>query len=689
LPPFEAGAACCSWGDSSTTKGGFEQNLSQINAFGDGVVWKLSIVWLSLVCASDWVAAQSNQADRGGTPSHSLAHRGFIPDWPQHAVFYQIFPERFRNGDHSNDPDHASLEFPDVVPNTWKISPWGGDWYERAPWEVAMGVRFYDDGVFHRRYGGDLQGILEKLDYLRDLGVTCIYFNPVFYARSLHKYDGSSFHHIDPHFGPSPAADFQQMSRETSDPATWGWTGADRLFLKLIEEAHNRSLRVIVDGVFNHTGRDFFAFDDIRRRQKDSAYTDWYTVEAWDDPQTPASEFRYRCWWGIDTLPEFADSSDKSDLHPGPKKYLYDITRRWMDPNGDGSPADGIDGWRLDVANEVPDKFWQDWNIYVRKLNPDAYTVAEIWDDAAAYLDRCHFSASMNYHGFAFLVKGFLIDNTLSSYEFVKEMTERRNRLGSPRHFAMQNLVDSHDTDRVASMIVNASRFSPSPPQSEPQRTYRQPNRFDFDVGEHVSPRHDATYLVRKPSEDERMVQRIVALFQMTSPGAPMIYYGTEAGMWGGDDPDDRMPMVWQDIEFSPQRSDPRPGAVRPPDGVAFDSQLHDYYQALLRLRGGHPALRTGDIQYISLPDCPQAIAYLRVLGEERYLIIINRNGSPLKGSCELPLASTTRAPIQSLKAQLLLTSWPNPSNISLSFKAGNVDFVLPGICAAIWKLSP
>jgi cyclomaltodextrinase len=165
-----------------------------------------------------------------------------VPAWAVDAVFYQIFPERFRNGDPSNDPTHASLEFPDVIPKSWKVSPWTGDWYARADWERESGDDFYDNGVFNRRYGGDLQGVLDKLEYLENLGVNAIYFNPVFYGRSLHKYDGSSMHHVDPHFGPDPSGDFALMAEESSDPASWHWTAADKLFLKLLAEAHARGI---------------------------------------------------------------------------------------------------------------------------------------------------------------------------------------------------------------------------------------------------------------------------------------------------------------------------------------------------------------------------------------------------------------------------------------------------------------
>ena len=172
-------------------------------------------------------------------------------------------------------------------------------------------------------------------------------------------------------------------------------------------------------------GTRFFAFADLREKQAASPYKDWYIVQYFDDPATPHNDFRYKSWWGFETLPEFADTPAQDDLQPGPKQYIFDITRRWMDPNGDGDPSDGVDGWRLDVANEVPIGFWSDWNKLVRELNPQAYTVGEFWDNARQHLVEGHFSATMNYHGFAYLVKGFLIDGTLTPHDFGQELVAR------------------------------------------------------------------------------------------------------------------------------------------------------------------------------------------------------------------------------------------------------------------------
>lgn len=536
----------------------------------------------------------------------------YVPDWIADAIFYQIFPERFRNGDPANDPTRESLESSDVT-TAWQITPWTSDWYARSNWEQSDTDNFYDSGVFNRRYGGDLQGVLDQLDYLEELGINAVYFNPVFYGRSLHKYDGASMHHIDPYFGPDPAGDLKLMAAETSDPKTWQWTAADKLFLKLVEELHKRSMRVIIDGVFNHTGRDFFAFADLHENQENSPYKDWYIVQHFDNPDTPNNEFRYKSWWGFETLPEFADDATQQDLHPGPKQYVFDITRRWMDPNGDGDPADGIDGWRLDVANEVPPGFWKDWNTLVRELNPQAYTVGEFWGDARQHLIDGRFSGTMNYHGFAYLVKGFLIDGKLTAHDFGQKLQQRRKEYPRAMQFALQNLVDSHDTDRVASMIVNASAGN-----------YRQAERFDYDVSEVVSPRAYADYKINAPTAAQRDLQRLIAFTQMTYLGAPMVYYGTEAGMWGGDDPCDRKPMVWPDLTYDDEATDPF-GRPREAEPVEFNQELFDDYRRVIHLRRDLPVLRRGSVEMIAHDDEAQFIAFRRTLQDESVLVAINR----------------------------------------------------------------
>ncbi len=618
-----------------------------------------------------------------------------VPSWAAEAIIYQIFPERFRNGDPTNDPTRESLEYTREIPSSWAITDWTGDWYARDDWEYEISDEFYES-IYDRRYGGDLQGVIDGLPYLDSLGINVIYFNPVFWARSLHKYDGNTFHHIDPYFGPDPDGDFALMNTETADPATWGWTAADRLFLDLIEDAHDRGIRVIIDGVWNHTGLDFFAFADIRENQEASPYADWYIIRSFDDPETPEDEFDYEGWWGVKTLPLFADAADGKDLHPGPKAYVFASTARWMDPNGDGDPSDGIDGWRLDVANEVPMPFWTEWNAHVRSLNPDAYTVTEVWDDAGAFLRDGGFSATMNYYAFAFPVKGYLVDGSIAAKTFVKLNEERSAVHDMARQYAMMNMVDSHDTDRLASMIVDAD--------SEP---YLRPERFDFDESAAgTSPMHTADYPVRKPNQRERHIQRLVALMQMTWTGAPTIYYGTEAGMWGADDPDDRMPMTWPGMVFIPQTHDPK-GRNRAVDEVGFDADVFDFYREAIWLRRNTAALNRGKL--IVLHTEGQFLAFERTLDGERIVIMINRSEDPVQlqlqanrlpadqsQARQLPADQSQANPSDGAAADLgppsrwhtlLTTRELDAANVITDAGGGAVTVRLPGITGVVYHL--
>ena len=526
-----------------------------------------------------------------------------VPAWAKDAVWYQIFPERFRNDDPSNDPTPAELEMPPL--REWHVSPWTSDWYKLQPWELAHSPKFYDN-VFDRRYGGDLQGVIDELDYLKALGVTAIYFNPLFEAFSLHKYDASTYHHIDNNFGPDAKGDLALMKGESDDPATWHWTAADKLFLKLIKEAHARGLKIIIDGVFNHSGTRFFAFEDVVKNQKKSRYADWYDVTSWADSSVPGSKFTYKGWWGVQSLPEF-----KEGPHSFVKPvwdYFFNITRRWMDPNGDGDPSDGIDGWRLDVPNEVSHVFWKGWRKLVKSINPNAYIVGEIWDDASPWLQGDEFDAVMNYR-FAKACVRFFIDTKSLHYspgQFDAELAAIRKSYPPEVNYVMQNLLDSHDTDRLLSMVVN------------PDRKYNDANRLQ----------NNPNYDISEPGAKAKRVMKLMVLFQMTYVGAPMVYYGDEAGMWGAGDPDDRKPMIWPDLKYDDEASDPIPGRTRPDDVVKFDSSLFQYYQKVIAIRKQNDALREGTFRTISTFDNKNVYAFERESGDNSVLVVLNNSNT-------------------------------------------------------------
>ncbi|MFM8719378.1 MAG: alpha-amylase family glycosyl hydrolase, partial [Chthoniobacterales bacterium] len=307
--------------------------------------------------------------------------------------------------------------------------------------------------------------------------------------------------------------------------------------------------------------------------------------------------------------------ADGSDLHPGPKKYIFDSTKRWMDPNGDGDPSDGIDGWRLDVSEEVPDKFWRDWNAYVFQLNPQALTVAEVWNNASEYLKRTGFSATMNYFAFSVPVKAYLIDNSIKPSAFGQMLDERRDQLPLPTRLAMWNLTDSHDTPRLAQMVVNRNKTG----------QYINAEKYDYDEATTVSARDNDKYELREPNAEERAIQRLITLFQVTYVGAPMFYYGVEAGIWGGDDPDCRKPMPWPDLSMEAEKTDPR-GRTRPEDDTNFDKELHAFYREAVRLHEANPAFKSPDFAVLAADDEKNVFVFSRGTGADARVVALNRS---------------------------------------------------------------
>lgn len=536
------------------------------------------------------------------------------PQWAKEAVWYQIFPERFYNGDKSNDPKPEDMEgaWPYFTPEGWQIHPWTSDWYKLQPWEKKTGFDFYRNAGL-RRYGGDIRGIIDKLDYLKELGITAIYLNPVFESPSLHKYDASMYHHIDNNFGPDPEGDKAIWEKENpEDPSTWQWTSADKLFLELIKEAHKRGIKIIIDGVFNHTGTNFWAFRDIVKNQQNSRYKDWYTIKKWDDPNTPENEFDYEGWYGVKDLPEIRE--DENGIVDGPAEHIRLIVKRWMDPNGDGNPEDGIDGWRLDVAEMVNHKFWMKFRTWVREINPEAYLVGEVWwkdwnnyemFNAAPWL-QTQFDAVMNYR-FTRAIKDLVFSEKYFTgvRGFIDTIKTMMNQYGV-NYYVMMNLMGSHDTERLASLIVNPD------------------NMYDHSGNPGQNPDFD----VRKPNEIERKKQKLAVALQFTLPGAPQIYYGDEAGMWGGDDPDCRKPMVWEEFNYEVEKSHPL-GKDRPADSVFFDKQLFDWYKKMAAIRNGNKSLSLGNLTFMERFAGKNILAYKRNLDGEEIIVIANIKDEP------------------------------------------------------------
>ncbi len=536
-----------------------------------------------------------------------------VPAWAKDAVWYQIFPERFCNGDPKNDPtvDDIRGAWPHAEPAEWHVSSWTGDWYKLQTWERSDGKGFYYHAQ-QRRYGGDLQGVIQKLDYLRKLGINAIYFNPLFESPSLHKYDATMFHHIDNNFGPDPIGDRKIWEKENlADPTTWRWTSADKLFLTLIREAHKRNMKVIIDGVFNHVGVTFWAFKDVEKNGEKSNYKNWFTIKKFDDPNTPENEFDYAGWAGVRELPELRE--DENGLVAGPRAYISDVVKRWMDPNGDGNPSDGIDGWRLDVAEMVAIPFWRDFRTWVRAINPEAYIVGEVWWEdwakekmfnASKWLQGDVFDAVMNYRVAREAGYFFKSDkNKIAAAEFMRRLDSLRGEYPADENYVLMNLLDSHDTDRLSSQIVNPD------------------TKFD----KNVSVNDNKDYDVRKANANEIKTQKLMVLFQMTYVGAPTVYYGDEAGMWGADDPDERKPMLWADMKFEAEASHPFE-MKRPVDANVFNSDLFSYYSHLIHMRRSSPALMHGTFTVLSADNARDVCSYVRSFEHDDALVILNNS---------------------------------------------------------------
>ena len=296
----------------------------------------------------------------------------------------------------------------------------------------------------------------------------------------------------------------------------------------------------------------------------------------------------------------------------GPRQYVFDATRRWLDPNGDGDPSDGIDGWRLDVANEVATPFWVEWYALVKSINSSAITVSELWDDASEWIhgDQKRMDNTMNYMLSRAIVDFFIDMKTgYTGFEFADRLEEIHSLYGTETELVLWSLIDSHDTDRLASMIVNPER--------------------DFDRDN--SPRFNPNYLVRKPNEFERQIQKQIVVFQMTYIGSPLIYYGDEAGMWGADDPDDRKPMVWPEMTYDDEKSHPLKRHHRPDDTVAFDQSLFDFYKQMIHLHHNHQILQTGAANILNTLTSKHVCAFARTSESAQAIVIFNRDAKAIK----------------------------------------------------------
>lgn len=406
--------------------------------------------------------------------------------WLQESVVYQIFPDRFCNGDSSI--------------NVEGTMPWG-------------------KGKIHKRsmYGGDLRGIIDKLPYLKDLGINLIYLTPIFKSTTNHKYNTKDYFDIDPQFGTLSEAK------------------------ELVEKAHSNGIKIVFDAVFNHSGSDFFAFEDVIKNQQESKYKDWYFIDLW--PVSKSKNKYYTFANGCDNMPKLNTNNEEV------KEYLLKVGEYWI-------KEIGIDGWRLDVCDEVGHEFWRAFRKVVKKANKNSIIIGEIMHEANSFLKGEQLDGIMNYP-FKNAIIDFFGKNIITAREFLDIMAENRVLYMDSITKQMWNLVGSHDTKRI----------------------------YD---------------------ECEGNIDRIklAIAYQFLYLGVPYIYYGDEVGLDGGDDPENRKCMIW--------------------DEEKQNKELLKFYKTMIKVRTSNKALVHGDFEEVYCEG--DLLAFKRVLNDERIMIIFNNS---------------------------------------------------------------
>lgn len=507
------------------------------------------------------------------------------PSWAKNAVIYQIFPDRFRNGQRSNDPKTGDTRYDDpVIALDWGTLPEGycrnyADANTNCPWR-------FDDSPPESSltkeqprgrdyYGGDLQGVIQRLSYLKSMGVTAIYFNPIFWARSNHRYDTYDYKQIDPALG--TLQDFRNLTRA----------------------AEAMGMKIIVDSVFNHMSSDSPNFDRYGHSEAIGAcesatsyYRDWFRFRAPAGnepapcaPSTPdGTDTYYNGWFGFDSIPEINKYTPQVQNY-----FLYDsdsVTRYWL--------QQGAKGWRLDVMGDAsfPPEFWTVFRAIVKSTDPDALIIGELWQKDSTLLRNLRgqtADTTMNYR-LRDAVLGLLTPANFDSKgfgdsgrkilpsEFASRMLSIQEDYPDAAYYSLMNLIDSHDTERALWTLT----------PGQETRADKEFNTANLENGK------------------QRL--RIASLIQYSMPGAPTVYYGDEVGLTGDDDPDDRRTYPWRDKGGSP------------------DNALLAHYKSLANLRRATPAMTDGDLRMLLTDDQAGTVAYGRKSGNSAVVVVINQS---------------------------------------------------------------
>ena len=535
------------------------------------------------------------------------------PEWVQNTVFYQIFPERFNNGKEELSPEGIT------------------NWSDRSPETDSF-------------YGGDLKGITNKLDYLDELGIGAIYLTPIFKSDTNHKYNIIDYKKIDPQFG-----DLETLK-------------------ELVNQAHKRDIKIILDGVFNHTSDKFFAFQDVLENGADSDYKDWYYIDDFPIRQNPkikkkllkefinevkdlslintktvsqniipklnlanekSREYILKLADVLDAnmelnLQKILDLSyEKKELreiitpnyetfassvwkmpklktaNPEVREYFLDVAQYWIEE------AD-IDGWRLDVADEVDHYFWREFRKSVKEVKSDAYIVGEMWNDASSWLRGDQFDGTMNYL-VSQAIWDFFCKRKIDASDFESRLSKVKTIYKKPAQLASLNLIDSHDTKRALTIAENNIR---------------------------------------------RL--KLAVAFQMSYLGAPMIFYGDEVGIKGGDDPDCRRPMIW--------------------DGNKQNEDSLKWYKKMIKIRNENPALRTGEVEVVKTDPAYNIHSFMRTKNSNSILVVFNNGNSEVDLEFDLNKLSLNKENFVDLITNKKYQS--NNNKLKISISAYNVMII-------------
>lgn len=564
------------------------------------------------------------------------------PDWAKGAVMYQIFVDRFYNGDTSNDVETGEYIY--IGAPCERVTDWN-------KYPAYMGVREF--------YGGDLQGVLDKLDYLQDLGVEVIYFNPLFVSPSNHKYDIQDYDYIDPHYAKivkdggevlgvgemenSRASKYRQRvtSKENLE-------ASNQLFIQLVEEMHKRGMRVIIDGVFNHCG----SFNKWMDRERIYEGTEGYEPGAYvsaDSPYRSFFQFRenenykwpynstYDGWWGHDTLPKL-NYEGASKL----EAYILEIGKKWV------SAPYHVDGWRLDVAadlghsNEYNHQFWKKFRKAVKEANPEAIILAEHYGNAREWLQGDEWDTVMNYDAFMEPITWYLTGMEKHSDAQKPELCGDAQNFARTMKWQMANMY-------TPSLLVAMNELSNHDHSRFLTRTNRMVGRVS-----HLG------YEAAGQNINEAVMRQAVVM-QMTWMGAPTVYYGDEAGVCGFTDPDNRRTYPWGNE----------------------NQELFAFHKEAIRIHKENSALKKGSLEILYSEN--NVVSYARFDEKESIVVVVNRGDE--KNELHIPVWKA-ELPMQSEMEQVLYSYQDGFSvdSVLLPVDDGNLTLYMGANSAAILR---